>query len=91
MDSRPTAQELSIRGGIDTNDLEDILAVMKRADLFVVDGAGHLHPVTDPTPALDEIADQCGTTGSAEADHARHEREREAYRGLNVRTPEEVR
>jgi hypothetical protein len=91
MDSRPTAHELSIRGGIDPDDIDDVLAVMERADLFVVDEAGRLHRVSDPIPALDDLARTRGTLGSAQADRAQHRREREAYRGLKVPTLEEVR
>lgn len=87
-----TLRELSIRSGVDEEELDDVIAIMEHAGLVnLVDG--HVVPVPDPLPRLDDFARRHGTTGWGEADKEKHRRDREAFqtRGVNVRTRQEVR
>jgi hypothetical protein len=79
LDVAPTRLDLlQARTGVDGDDLGIVLHVLDQAGAVFVDEEV-AHRAADPAAALELIADQRGTLGSASRDRARHEAERVAF------------
>lgn len=75
-----TLQELGFRSGFGDESLEEIVAVLERSELVRVDDEGAVSRNPDLHERLDVVAEERGTAGSAEVDHERYCRDREAFR-----------
>lgn len=71
--------ELAVRTGLSDEVLADRLAVLERNDLISLRANGDVQSATDILPALNALAQSCGSAGAGNRMHERFEQDRVAW------------